>query len=82
MEWLLQKAIDSAAQSYSPQQVAEILNSHTNAINTLDNKLTITFFLLLLIIVAVEILNAFVIRSIDRRLKKLEKGTKTDNIAA
>ena len=73
MEWLLQKAIDSGGHSYSPQQVAEILDSHSDAINMLNTKIAYTFWILIAITIGLEVLNLFMFRRHSYRIKKLEK---------
>jgi len=76
MEWLLQKAIDSAGQSYSPQQVAEMLDSHAEAIRLLGFFCTALLFLWLATTIY-AILASFKLRAIQKgnrlRIKKLEK---------
>ena len=73
MEWLLQKAIDSGGHSYSPQQVAEMLDSHAEAINILNAKIAYTFWILIAIIIGLEVLNLFMFRKHSYRIKKIEK---------
>jgi len=73
MEWLLQKAIDSSGHSYSPQQVAEMLDSHSDSIRLIDEKFSLAFGILFSIIIAMAVLNLFMFRRHSYRIKKLEK---------
>jgi len=74
MEWLLQKALESSpGKSYSPQQVAEMLDSQRNSIITLDEKIAYVFWLLLIIIASLETINFIFARRFENRLKKLKK---------
>ena len=81
MEWLLQKALENPGKSYSPQRVAEMLDSHTEAINqnaqALNAKIDNTFWFILAIITLFASINIaaryLLYRKLDKRLKKLEK---------
>ena len=69
MEWLLEKAIEAHGETYSPQQVAELLNAHSEAIERIGS----VFEMMLLILMILAAMNLFCIFRLDRRLKKLEK---------
>ena len=65
MEWLLQKALEHPGESYSPQRVAEMLDSHAEAINQnaqmLNSKIDGTFYLLLALIALIAFADVFLV---------------------
>jgi hypothetical protein len=69
MEWLLQKAIETSGESYSPQQTFEILNAHSDAIRLLTyaGKASLILWLALAVYSAISNLR------LGRRLKKIEE---------
>jgi hypothetical protein len=69
MEWFLKKALEHPGESYSPQQVAEMLYSHAEAIESLG------YFCmsLLLMWMATAIYGIVTNHRLKTRLKKLEK---------
>ena len=69
MEWLLKKALEHPGESYSPQRVAEILNSHAEAIRFLTNGGTAVLILWLTLAIFVILLR----HNFNKRLKMLEK---------
>lgn len=75
IEALFQKAIESAGQSYSPQQVAEILDVHTNNLDLLDEKIKGLFWGLMGIIIIFQAFNLWRFLCLEKRLKKLEEKT-------
>lgn len=76
MEWLLKKALENPSESYSPEAVARMLNSHAEAINqnaqALDSKINILTLAVLVLIIISQAINLFYGWRFNKRLKKLE----------
>jgi sensor c-di-GMP phosphodiesterase-like protein len=69
VEWLLQKAIQTPPKSYSPQDVAIMLDNHTKAIKLLL-RADVLMFIAIGIVFGYSIVLTLIM---NKRLKKLEK---------
>ena len=73
MEWILKKALEHPGESYSPQRVAEILNSQAEAIVSLDTKVNILAWTIIALVIIFQAANMINDWRFSKRLKKLEK---------
>ena len=73
MEWLLQKALEHPGESYSPQQVAEMLDKYAEAIVSLNSKINILTWTILALIITFKAINMINDWRFDKRLKNFEK---------
>jgi len=76
IEALFQKAIESAGQSYSysPQQVAEMLDVNSRNIDLLDEKIKSLFWGLMGVIIIFQAFNLWGFWRLEKQLKKLKKS--------
>jgi len=72
IEALFQKAIEGAGRSYSPQQVAEMLDVNSRNIDLLDEKIKSLFWGLMGIIIIFQAFSVWRFLCIEKRMKKLE----------
>lgn len=72
IEALLQKAIESAGRSYSPQQVAELLDIQAKNIEMLEIRISFIWWILVVMITAFVLMGIVSSWRFEKRLKKLE----------
>jgi len=72
IEALFQKAIESAGRSYSPQQVAEMLDVNSRNIDLLDEKIKSLFWGLMGVIIIFQSFNLWGFWRLEKQLKKLK----------
>jgi ABC-type transport system involved in multi-copper enzyme maturation permease subunit len=76
VESILQKAIQSAGQSYSysPQQVAEMLDIQAKNIEMLEIRISFTWWILVVMIIAFAVMGIISSLRFEKKLKQIKKS--------